>query len=666
MTDMRLSLSVGSLFGPYRLVRLVGRGGMGEVYEAYDTVKDRTVAIKVLPDRLAQDRVYRQRFQRESHAAARLREAHVIPIHDYGEIDGHLFIDMRLVDGESLRESLRRGGSRPAEWSVDLIRQIGAALEAAHADGLLHRDVKPDNILVARDGFAYLVDFGIAQSNSDESLTGEGAVGSFHYMAPERFGYHDLTPAVDVYALACVLFECLTGTRPFPAETNEQIMRAHLFDPPPRPSALQPGIPAAFDAVVARGLAKNPDDRYRTAGELSAAARAALPGAAPATADSTTVWAPAVGPTESIPRPDPVTVRSAPPATRTGRGRRILAVLGVLLLVAASTGFAGWSTTRLTTAGAAVPDATALQAADIELLSRAASAGYKRANCTHTALDDTTVAAVTCAANPAADTPLTQFWRFRTLDGLRDHYESLVLNTFRGESCPGEPAGQDGVSLGFNGAAAGRQSCFANHAVSAGAPLPSLAVTNETFLAMAIYTWVYPSDTPQRDYTARNHFGQFLTEPERGDPDAFTDADRTVFARTGPAYTRANCLHNEPAEPMSALLTCMGRADGPNVLIIGYPDSAMAYVGYQSRQRQLPGRECGGTGSDAEWVRSSIVTGRFFCFTETVGQRERPRLEAVHDEWNVVYKFCGQRADNPSTGPKTEAQLLAWFRANFG
>ncbi|GAB4583949.1 serine/threonine-protein kinase [Nocardia sp. IFM 10818] len=665
MTDMRRSLSVGSFFGPYRLVRLVGRGGMGEVYEAYDTVKDRTVAIKVLPERLAQDRLYRQRFQRESHAAARLREAHVIPIHDYGEIDGHLYIDMRLVDGESLRALVQRGGSRSPEWSVDLVRQIGAALDAAHADGLLHRDVKPDNILVSRDGFAYLVDFGIAQSSSDESLTGEGAVGSFRYMAPERFGYRDLTPAVDVYALACVLFECLTGTQPFAGETNERIMRAHLFDPPPRPCAARPGLPLAFDGVVARGLAKEPGERYRTAGELAAAARAALTGSATGNADSTTVWTPAIGPTEAVRMPDPVTVRLTPPP-QTSRGRTIAALLGTMLLLIASLCFAGWSATRLTTAGAALPDATALQPADIELLSLAASTGYKRANCARAQPDGTTIAAVTCAANPAADTPLTQFWRFRTLDDLRNHYESLVLSTFRGESCPGEPAGQDGVSLGFDGAAAGRQSCFANYAVAAADPLPSLAVTNEAVLAMAIYTWVYPSDTPLRDYTAKHHFGQFLPEPEHGDPDYFTDADRAVFARTGPAYSRANCARNEPAEPMSALLTCMGRADGPNVVIIGYPESTAAYIGYQARQRQLPGHACGGSGSDAEWVRASMVVGRFFCFTETAGQRERPCLEAVHDDWHLEYKFCAQREDNPSTGPKTEAQLLAWFRANFG
>ncbi|MFE3958038.1 serine/threonine-protein kinase [Nocardia sp. NPDC059091] len=172
---------------------------MGEVYQAYDTVKDRTVAIKVLPERLAEDTVYRQRFQRESHAAARLREAHVVPIHDYGEIDGRLYNDMRLVDGDSLRSLLHRHGPGAPEDAVAVVEQVAAALDAAHRDGLLHRDVKPDNILVTHEGFVYLVDFGIAQSATDESLTQDGgAVGSFRYMAPERFSSRDLGPGTDV------------------------------------------------------------------------------------------------------------------------------------------------------------------------------------------------------------------------------------------------------------------------------------------------------------------------------------------------------------------------------------------------------------------------------------------------------------------------------------
>ncbi|MFI6218131.1 protein kinase [Nocardia brasiliensis] len=288
MTTERPPRTVGTRFGPYRLDRLIGRGGMGEVFEAYDTVKDRTVAVKVLAERLNQDPVFRERFRRESHAAARLTEPHVIPIHDYGEIDGQLYIDMRLVDGENLRAVLRRDAPLAPARAVAVTRQIAAALDAAHADGLVHRDIKPDNILLTTDDFAYLVDFGIAQSSTSESLTADGsAIGSFHYMAPERFTSRLVTPAVDSYALACVLYECLTGARPFPAETDGEIMRAHLFEPPPRPSMIRREVPAAFDEVIARGLAKNPNARYTRAGDLAAAAHSALTGTATVTGTRT-------------------------------------------------------------------------------------------------------------------------------------------------------------------------------------------------------------------------------------------------------------------------------------------------------------------------------------------------------------------------------------------
>ncbi|WP_157227353.1 serine/threonine-protein kinase, partial [Nocardia asiatica] len=173
---------------------------MGEVFEAYDTVKDRTIALKVLPERLHDDPVFRERFRRESHVAARLQEPHIIPIHDYGEIDGRLFIDMRLVGGASLRAVLNEQAPLDPQRTIAIVRQVAAALDAAHADGLVHRDIKPDNILLTSDGFAYLVDFGIAQSATAESLTGDGsAIGSFHYMAPERFHSRAVTPAADVY-----------------------------------------------------------------------------------------------------------------------------------------------------------------------------------------------------------------------------------------------------------------------------------------------------------------------------------------------------------------------------------------------------------------------------------------------------------------------------------
>ena len=237
----------GSLFGKYRLNRLLGQGGMGEVYEAHDTSKDRTVALKILPEELSRDEGFRTRFQRESRAAAMLEEPHVIPIHDWGEIDGNLYIDMRLVRGQDLHELLQRGPLEP-ERAVGIIRQIGAALDAAHAQGLIHRDVKPQNILItAAEDFAYLIDFGIAENRGDTRLTVAGsAIGSFAYMAPERFEDRPTTPAVDTYSLAAVLYEALTGQPPFKVGSMEQVIAAHLSSPPPQPSAVNPRVPAGL------------------------------------------------------------------------------------------------------------------------------------------------------------------------------------------------------------------------------------------------------------------------------------------------------------------------------------------------------------------------------------------------------------------------------------
>ncbi|OBI80403.1 serine/threonine protein kinase PknE [Mycobacterium asiaticum] len=266
----------GTQFGPYLLRRLVGRGGMGDVYEAEDTVRERVVALKLMSQTLSQDPVFRTRMQREARTAGRLQEPHVVPIHDYGEIDGQLYVDMRLIDGKDLAALLKRYGPLTPPRAVAVVRQIGSALDAAHAAGVTHRDVKPENILVSADDFAYLVDFGIASAGTDEKLTQLGStVGTLYYMAPERFGETEVTYRADIYALACVLYECLVGTPPFRGD-QLAVMGAHLNQPPPRPSVARPGIPAAFDEVIARGMAKDPVDRYPTCSDLSAAAYAAL------------------------------------------------------------------------------------------------------------------------------------------------------------------------------------------------------------------------------------------------------------------------------------------------------------------------------------------------------------------------------------------------------
>ena len=289
---------LGTRFGPYELQSLIGVGGMGEVYRAYDTVKDRTVAVKLLRSEMAADPGFQERFRRESRVAARLQEPHVIPVHDFGDIGGVLYIDMRLVEGASLKDELRANGPLEPGRAASIIAQVAAALDAAHSDGLVHRDIKPENVLLTPDDFAYLVDFGIAHAGGDASVTSTGLViGSCAYMSAERFSGGQVGPPADVYSLTCLLYECLTGRPPFEAGDLRQLMSAHMFSPPPRPSIMRRGINRAFDDVIAKGMAKQPAERFSSAGELAKAATAAASAQAPAA-------------TSAAPSPSP------PPSTR--------------------------------------------------------------------------------------------------------------------------------------------------------------------------------------------------------------------------------------------------------------------------------------------------------------------------------------------------------------
>ncbi|WP_405181755.1 serine/threonine-protein kinase PknD [Nocardia sp. NBC_01377] len=266
-------------FGRYRLLSLLGQGGMGQVWRAHDSLTNRVVALKLLPERFADDEQLRERFRRECRAVAQLTEPHVIPIHDFGDIDGRLYLNMRLIEGTDLRKVLTKEGALSPQRSVAIVAQVAGALQAAHDAGLVHRDVKPTNILLGDDEFASLIDFGIAHAADDRTLTATGeTIGTVAYMAPEEIGAAVSPDArVDVYALACVLHECLTGRPPFVSELGMQgVIAHHLHTPPPRPSSTTPEVPTAFDDVIAKGMAKNPDDRYQTVGELTAAARAAV------------------------------------------------------------------------------------------------------------------------------------------------------------------------------------------------------------------------------------------------------------------------------------------------------------------------------------------------------------------------------------------------------
>lgn len=336
----------GTPFGRYRLVQLLGRGGMGEVWRAIDTETSyRTVAIKLLAPQLAQDDVFVQRFRREADAAARLSNPHIIPIHSYGEIDGRLYVDMRLIEGRDLQEVLAAGPLSAAR-SVDIVGQIAKALQAAHRVGLVHRDVKPSNILIDDDDFAYLIDFGIAADVTRTKLTRTGMlIGTLAYMAPERFTTGAADAAVDVYALACVLHECLTGVQPYPGDSAEQQISGHLTLEPPRPSRLNRTVPEAFDAVIARGMAKNPAARFSSTNELALAAsavaalppvpnRVAPPPRQPTWAQQATAASPYAAPPAPPPSAEPA--RASEPARPQGRGRLVLAAAAIVAFGAAA------------------------------------------------------------------------------------------------------------------------------------------------------------------------------------------------------------------------------------------------------------------------------------------------------------------------------------------
>jgi serine/threonine kinase PknH len=300
-------------FGRYRLLSLLGEGGMGEVWRAHDTVTDRVVAIKLLPPKLSKDEEFQQRFRREAHAAARLETPHVVPIHDYGEIDGRLFVCMRLINGRDLATVLTDGPLEPAR-AARIIGQVAEALHAAHEIGLIHRDIKPSNILLDDRDFAYLIDFGIARIAEDTRMTKTGnTIGTFAYIAPERLdGRGDEDARVDIYSLACVLYECLSGEPPFGGDTMARLVAAHLNTPPPRPSIGRPDVPAQVDEVIATGMAKDPDQRYATTVELADAAHDAItaPTALPAQKRATraafvTPAGPTMGPAAEAPAQQP-------------------------------------------------------------------------------------------------------------------------------------------------------------------------------------------------------------------------------------------------------------------------------------------------------------------------------------------------------------------------
>ncbi|MFJ5774110.1 serine/threonine-protein kinase [Streptomyces sp. NPDC093094] len=279
----RPSELIGRQVAGYRIEDEIGRGGMAVVYRARDLRLDRTVALKLLAPELARNDTFRRRFTHESRVAAALDHPHIVPVFEAGETDGVLYIAMRYVPGSDLRHLLDRQGPLPLPAAVRIAAQVASALDAAHEHGLVHRDVKPGNILVARGTdsdhpeHVYLTDFGLTKKSL--SLTGFTSVGQFvgtlDYVAPEQISGRPVDGRCDVYGFACVVFEVITGRPPFRRDDDMALLWAHQYDDPPPPTEVRPGLPGAVDPVFAKALAKNPDDRHDSCLAFVAALRAA-------------------------------------------------------------------------------------------------------------------------------------------------------------------------------------------------------------------------------------------------------------------------------------------------------------------------------------------------------------------------------------------------------
>jgi serine/threonine-protein kinase len=325
-------LRPGSLIAGYRLEALVGAGGTAVVFRARDARLDRLVALKILDPARASEPTFRQRFFAESRAAAKVDDPHIIPVYEANEADGFLFIAMRFVHGGDLRKVLDREGALSPARTAEFISPVASALDAAHAAGLVHRDIKPANILVdAREGrpdHVYLSDFGIAKAVvSAVTLTGPVFIGTADYAAPEQVDGKAVDGRTDQYALACVAYRLLTGTVPFEREQAMAVMVAHLYAPPPSLVARRPDLPGAADKVMAKGMAKTPDERYASCGDFADALREAL-GLAPYRPSRPDAAPARPRPSMTPPPVDPPPMTPLPVVSAAGNAPREAAVSG--------------------------------------------------------------------------------------------------------------------------------------------------------------------------------------------------------------------------------------------------------------------------------------------------------------------------------------------------
>jgi serine/threonine-protein kinase len=350
---------IDSVFdGRYRILRRLGSGGMANVYLAEDTELGRRVAIKILNDRYANDELFVERFRREAKSAAGLSHPNIVSIYDRGEAEGTYYIAMEVIEGRSLKELIREAGRlRPAQ-AIAYTRQILSAVRFAHRNGVIHRDLKPHNILIGAEERLKVTDFGIARAGASQMTEAGSIMGTAQYLSPEQARGAPVTAASDVYSVGIVLYEMLTGDVPFRGDTPVEIAMKHLNEPPHPPSAVAPGIPADLDRIVLRALAKDPAERYASAEEIDsdlARIEAGLPIARETTDAATAILSrPAVSstaatqirPPETTPVQPPRPPRRPPPYDPYGgrppkRRRSIVPWLVVAILLAAA-GIAGW------------------------------------------------------------------------------------------------------------------------------------------------------------------------------------------------------------------------------------------------------------------------------------------------------------------------------------